>query len=280
LRALGYIGGSAAAPRERFSDQDDPKRLIDLDALLHRAGDLYQHGKLAEAADAFQQVIDRRPDTADAYRYLAFVFWQAGRPDDAIRTLDKALSAGISHRDVRVKLGIYLAQTGRADRAIALLDGLAGDDTEALNALGIAFGMADRPNDAMRTFRHVLDLDATNGLAWQNIGTLQLRAGDRTAAEASLRKALSIDDTLPGAYTTLGVVLAGSNRKAEAIESWKRAVALDRTEFDALYNLIVTLIESGRQDEARPYAERYLTTAPPALYAKDLARVKAMLAER
>ena len=244
LRALGYVGGSAAAPRDRYGDADDPKRLIELDAMLHRAGDLYQRRKLEEAAQAFQQVIARRPDTADAYRYLAFVYWQEGRPADAIRTLETALQNGITHRDVRVKLGVYLSETGSAERAIELLDGLAGDDIEALNALGIAYGQARRSADAIRTFQHVLRVDPTNGLGWQNIGTVQLRDGDRTAAEASLGRALAIDDTLVGAYTTLGVVLSQAGRATEAIEMWKRAVSLSATEYDALYNLTVTLFDA------------------------------------
>ena len=278
LRALGYIGGSPAPARERYEESDDPKRLIDLDALLHRAGDLYQRGNLREAAEAFQQVIARRPDTADAYRYLAFVFWQAGRPADAIATLEAALRNGITHRDVRVKLGIYLAEVGEANRAIALLEGMAGDDTEALNSLGIAYGQAGRTADAMRTFAKVLDVDSTNGLAWQNMATLQLRAGDRKTAEASLRRALAIDEKLPGAYTTLGVVLSSTGRKPEAIEMWKQAVAIEPTEYDALYNLTVTLAETGRGEEARTYGERYITTAPPALYGRDIAHIRQLIA--
>ena len=277
LRALGYVGGSPAAPRDRYGDGDDPKKLIDIDALLHRAGDLYQRGQPQQAAALFQQAIDRRPDTADAYRYLAFVAWQNGRPAEAIRTLETALKHGISHRDVRVKLGIYLAETGNAARAIALLDGLAGDDIEALNALGIAFGQAGRSADAMRTFTRALEIDPSNGLAWQNIGTLQLRGGDRQAAEASLRRALAIDDSLAGAYTTLGVVLSDTGRKPDAIDMWKRAVALSPGEFDALYNLTVTLARLGRRDEARKYGEAFVATAPPAFFARDVEEVKRLL---
>ena len=57
-----------------------------------------------------------------------------------LSTLEAALKHGVTHRDVRVKLGVYLAETGHAGRAIQLLDGLAGDDIEALNALGIDYG--------------------------------------------------------------------------------------------------------------------------------------------
>jgi tetratricopeptide (TPR) repeat protein len=277
LRALGYIGGSPAPARDRYGEADDPKRLIEIDETLHKAGDSYQRGQLRESAALFQDVINRRPDTADAYRYLAFVQWQAGRPKDAIQTLETALKRGITHRDVRVKLGVYLAETGEAARAIALLEGLASDDTEALNALGIAYGQSGRTADAMRTFKHVLDVDPTSALAWQNIATLQLRAGDRDAAGASLRRALQIDPALPGAYTTLGVVLSQSGKKAEAVDAWKRAVELDRTEFDALYNLTVTLVELGRVDEARSFGQRYISDAPAAFYARDIAHVRSLI---
>jgi tetratricopeptide (TPR) repeat protein len=120
-------------------------------------------------------------------------------------------------------------------------------------------------------------VDPTNGLGWQNIGTVQLRAGDRAAAEASLRRALAIDDTLAGACTTLGVVLSQIGRAPEAIDMWKRAVALNGTEYDALYNLTVTLFDLGRRDEARSYGARYVATAPPGFYAHEIARVGALL---
>ena len=52
LRALGYVGGSPAAPRDRYGEDDDPKRLIEIDALLHRAGDLYQQGQPQRSREA------------------------------------------------------------------------------------------------------------------------------------------------------------------------------------------------------------------------------------
>src|SRR5262245_24538706 len=67
LRALGYASGSPAQMRDRYTEADDPKRLIDLDQLLHRASDAFLAGRTSEAIDQYQQVIARRPDTADAY---------------------------------------------------------------------------------------------------------------------------------------------------------------------------------------------------------------------
>lgn len=277
LRALGYVGGAAAPTRERYTEADDPKRLIEVDQWLHEAGDLFARGRFPEAAQRFTDVITRRPDTADAYRYLAFVQWEAGRPADAIATLERALARGITQRDVRVKLGLYLAQTGAAPRAIAVLESMSRDDSEVLNALGIAYGQAGRADDARRTFEHALVIDPTSGLAHQNLATLHLQARNLPAAEAELRLALSIDASLPGAHTALGVVLSRTGRRTEALEAWRRAIALDPAELDALYNLTVELFAAGQIDEARRIGDRYLAIAPPALMAGDIARVQTLM---
>ena len=280
LRALGYASGSPASARDRYTEADDPKRLIDLDKMLHRASDAFQAGRPGDAIGLYRQVIGRRPDTADAYRHMAFVFWQIGNPPEAIATLELAIKNNVAQRDITVKLGTYLAESGSAAKAVALLETLPRDDTEALNALGIAYGHLGRFSDAMKAFERAIALDRTNGLAHQNIGTLHLRAGNIPAAEAALREAIAIDPSLPGAHTTLGVVFAKTGRRQEAIDVWKRAVELEPTEFDALYNLVVELVAAGRLDEARTYGTQYIATAPPALHAADIANVQKLLRER
>ncbi len=280
LRALGYTGGSPAPVREQYSENDDPKRLIELDRLLHTANERFLAGRLDEAMAICRQLIDRRPDMADPYRQLAFMLWQSGRPGPAIATLGAALARGVTHRDLQVKLGTYLAEAGDSKRAIALLETLPSDDTEALNALGIAYASAGRPADAARVFRRAIDLDPTNGLAHQNIGTLHLVAGDLKSAEAALRSALAIDPTLAEAHTTLGVILAQTGRREEAVDAWKQAVELEPTELKALYNVTVELARQGRTDEARRYGTQYIAAAPPGPNASDIAHIRKLLGER
>src|SRR5207249_44595 len=129
-----------------------------------------------------------------------------------------------------------------------LLETMSGQDVEALNALGIAYGDAGRYADAIAAFRKVLTLDATNGLAFQNLASMVLRealaAGDAAIrrgklqeAETFARQAVEVDPALPDAFTTLGVVLSTAGRKADAIDAWKRAVEIDPAQFNALYNL-------------------------------------------
>jgi tetratricopeptide (TPR) repeat protein len=291
LRSLGYVSGSAPA-RATYTEADDPKRLAELDRDLHKASDLFQSGRTDEGIALVRSVIARRPDTADAYLTLAYVYWEAGQPQPAIATLEKALANHAPDRDVRIRLGLYLAESHtNPARAIALLEGLSGEDVEALNGLGVAYGDAGRYADAIRTFTRVLALDPTNGLSYQNLASMILRealdaqsAAARAAklqeAEADARKAIQADPALADAYTTLGAVLSTSGRKSDAIDSWKRAVTLDAGQVNALYNLWLELAAAGRHDEASAYGRQFVATAPPAFFGPDIARIQRYLAGR
>ena len=276
LRSLGYIGGGTVSARERYTDDDDPKRLVELEQTMHRASEAYQQGRAGDAISLYRTVIAKRNDTEDAYRQLALIYWREGRPADAIATLELALKNGVTQSEVRIKLGQYLAESGQAAKAIALLESFGGDDPDALIALGNAYELAGRLPDAAKTFRHLLEVDPRNGLAYQNLGIAQLQMKDEGSAEASLRKAIDVDPTLGGAYTALGVVLSNTNRKTEAIDVWKRAVELDATNFNALFNLTKTLYDVARFDEAHTYGDRFLATAPAALQ-DDIATIRKLL---
>jgi arylsulfatase A-like enzyme/tetratricopeptide (TPR) repeat protein len=276
LRSLGYIGGAVAAVKEKYTEADDPKRLIELEQAMTEASNAFRAGRNEDAIRGFRNVIERRPDTEDAYRKLALVYWRTGQPQFAIAVLETALRNGVTQDEVKIRLGEYLARSGQTGRAIQLLSSFAGDDPDALIALGNAYQMAGRTPEAVRTFEHLAATDPKNGIAHENIGIAKLQARDFAGAEASLRKALDVDPSLAGAYTALGVVFARTNRRADAIVAWQRAVQIDAGDFSAMYNLIVNLIESGRGNEALPYAERFIATAPPEL-APDVAAIRRMI---
>jgi tetratricopeptide (TPR) repeat protein len=235
LRSLGYIGGGSATVREKYTDADDPKRLVEIEQMLTKAADVWRAGRADEATGVYKEIIAKRPDTEDAYRKLALVYWRSGRPQLAIETLETALRNGVTQREVRIKLGQYLAESGQARKAIALLEYDNDNDPDALIALGNAYVGAGRIADAVRTFTHLLELDPGNALACENLGTAQVQGKDYKGAEASLRRAVQLDPSLPGAYTALGVVLAATGRKAEAIEALRRAVELG--DANAAFNL-------------------------------------------
>jgi arylsulfatase A-like enzyme/Flp pilus assembly protein TadD len=282
LRSLGYVSGDAPI-KAHYTEADDPKRLVDLDRLIHEGVEFYSTGRFDEAERAYRDVLARRPDMAIAYRHLSFVQWERGKPAEAIALLQHALEEGVKHTGVSTQLGTYLAETGHTAEAIALLEPLShGDavDADALNSLGIAYARAGRTNDARRVFERVLAIDAESGIPLENLGLLAAERGDLASAKKYFERASRSDPTSSQARAGLGLVAMKSGDHRAAVEYWTEAVRLDRTNYDALYNLGTTLAGDGQIDAARPYLERFVRTAPPGFYAKDIQEISRLLQSR
>lgn len=278
LESLGYVAGGAAR-KSRYTEDDDPKRLIDVDRLMMEGIDLYRQGQLAKAMDAYRAVLARRPDMGLAYRRLAFLQWHAGARGDAIATLKDARHKIGADVDIDVRLGTYLAEAGAPADAIPLLERITAADannTEALNALGIAYARSGDGGKALAAFTRALAIDSRDAYALENIGTVHLQRRDLAAARDAFTRAIANDARSSRAHAGLGVVARQSGQLDAAIASFREAVALDATNFDALYNLCVLLIEAGRAQEARPFVTQFVRTAPRG-YARDIEALRKWL---
>jgi len=159
-------------------------------------------------------------------------------------------------------------------------------DVEAPNGLGIAYSDAKRYADAEKTVKQVLQLDPTNGLAFQNLASTVLKPAMESGkpspealalAEDYVRKAINADPTLAGAYTTLGVIMSNTGRKPDAIVAWKKSVELDPQDFNALYNLWLELARAGRRNEAAQYGQQFMATASPAFFGPERQQISQYL---
>jgi Flp pilus assembly protein TadD len=280
LQSLGYTSGSA--PRKaRYTEEDDPKNLMELDQWIQQGIEAWQHGRRAEALQTYERIIQRRPSMAIGYRNLAFLQWQNGEARPAIQTLERAFHANAIEPGMTTQLGSYLAEAGRPADAIALLEPLASQkpaDPDALNALGIAYARAGKGDLSAAVFRRALAENPSNVQALENIGTLEMQRGNLPGARQALERAAAIDPRSARAHNGLGVVAMRSGARDEAFAHWKRAVELAPNDFDALFNLGMELDAAGRRDEARPFLDRFAREAPPAQYSPDIVKVKRLLA--
>ncbi len=279
LQALGYVSGSAT-PKQHYTEEDDPKRLVDLDRMMHEGVSLFQSGRTREALAVYEELIRRRPGMSSSRLHAAYLQWELGNPAGAIETLRQALRSGADAPDVRIQLGIYLAEGGSPQEAVRLLGPLqqeASPDVDALNGLGIALDRLGRRDEALAVFNRILQLDPDNASAYQNKGTVYLEQGNLSTAREALARALQRDPDLPVALNGIGVVELRSGNARAGIDAWKRAVEVDPRQYDTLFNLGVTLLDMGDRAGARRYLEQFVRTAPPVFYRKDIEKVKATL---
>ena len=281
LQALGYVSGSAAPRKAAYTVEDDPKNLVDVEKLMMDGIDLHRRGRTADAAQAYRQVITRRPDMTLAYLRLGFVHWQGGQPAEAIAALREGLAKNGPDIELEIRLGTYLAETGNVAEAVPMLERVAKADpknSEGLNALGIAYARAGQSARALQTFRRAIEANPRDVYAHENIGTVHLQQNDFESARAAFGRAVENDPRSSRGHAGLGVVARQQGRVDDAIVHWRQAVELDPTNYDALFNLATELGAAGRIAEARPYMTQFVRTAPKAFYGADIERFRQFLA--
>ena len=279
LRSLGYASG-AAARKTRYTEADDPKRLIDLDTDIQDVVTLYQAGRLDQALVRVRGVLEKRPDMPLALEHLGFLLREKGDLAGAVATLRRAVALAPEDPDPAALLGAYLNESGRAKEAAEVLAPYAAredPDLDVLMAHGAALFQSGRTREAEATFDRALAIDPSSALAKANLGTVFLGVRDYRRARAVLAESIALDPDVSLAHNALGVVAAETGNPDEAIEHWKRAVELNPKEWDTLFNLGKLLRQRGREAEARRYIEQFVRGAPESQYGADIRRLRASL---
>jgi arylsulfatase A-like enzyme/Tfp pilus assembly protein PilF len=279
LRSLGYVTATPAT-NTRFTDADDPKRLIVIDRAIDEVVTRYQRGDLRGAIALGRDVVRRRPDMALSLEHLAFLYNEAGDHRAAADAIRRALALNPGASDIAALLGAYLTEAGLASEAVARLAPYANQpqpDVDVVIAYGVALASTGRTQEALAEFNRARALDPANALPLVDIGTVYLMAGDLDRAAPAFTSALQIGPGSARAHNSLGVIAARRHDYDAALAHWQRAIALDPHDYQTLYNLGDVFIQLGRAEEARPYWERYVREAPAAVDARDVARVRRWL---
>ena len=280
LRSLGYVAGGAVPGRERYTEADDPKRLIALDALLQEVADLYFSGDLPGAVARCRELVRQRSQMPLSWLYLAHLQREAGDLAAAVESLRKALALNPGDATTLSLLGAYLTQAGRPGEAVALLEPHArhGEpDVEALTAFGLALARLGRHKEALETLALARAREPRNAMVLVEMGTVRLMAGEPEPAREAFESALGLNPSVARAHSSLGFMAAENGRADEALDHWRKAMALDPRECEKLLTLGALLWRRGRPAEARPYLDLFVASAPPALYAREIERVRGLL---
>ncbi|MBA3577235.1 MAG: sulfotransferase [Sphingomonas sp.] len=165
--------------------------------LLERASALRLAGRVDEAIDAYEQLLEREPDLPDSWYNLGWLLRQARRYDASLAAYRQALDRGVSEPEE-----VHLNQ------AVILSDHLA------------------RPDEAEAELRAAIALNPRYLPALLNLGNLHEDLGNRKDAETAYRGALDIAPAHGLALSRLaGVVDAQAQTGAELVERLGRALS-------------------------------------------------------
>lgn len=281
LQSLGYLGG-AAEVRQSYGPEDDPKNLIALDRKLHQTIDLYSRRQLENALALSQEIISERPTMGLGQSLHAQILLQAGRRDEALRSMQAARKSGGANRPLLRQLGLTLSEMGRHADALAVLRPLVDDDPQHLDiashqALGLALSEVGQQEAAQGVLDALLAEDADNPQTLEHLSLVALRRGHWQEARRRASQALERHPSLPRAHNNLGVALAQLGDLPAAVDAWQRAVDLDPELFDALYNLGTQALALERTEQAQQALQRFVDAAPESVYADDLRRARVLL---
>jgi arylsulfatase A-like enzyme/Flp pilus assembly protein TadD len=283
LRSLGYLAGASDRSKPRYTEDDDPKRLIGLDTMLQDVLAHYLDGDLEGALARGHDLVGRRPDMAVSLLVVAHLERERGNIAAGIETLKRAWALNPDDSETASLLGAYLTEANRAREAADVLERHASrepPDVQALVVRALALARLGRTADALASLDRALAVEPSNAMILVHAGTVALMAGDRDGARRRFVAALETNPRVARAESSLGMMAAEEGRDADALDHWRRAVALDPREHAKLLPLAGLLDGAGRPAAARPYLELFVASAPPALFARDIARVRARLGPR
>ncbi len=280
LEALGYVSGGASPSEVSYTEDDDPKRLVALDAIQREITGLHAAGDLQTALERARELVRRRPGMRLALFDLAQLERESGHLDRAVEALRQALVLAPRDPATLAFLSTCLTQAGRPGEAIELTGEHARSpepDVDVLFARGLAYAKLRQPREALATFRRAAEVDPENPRTPVHVGTLYLMAGRRAEAAEAYRQALALNPKTAAAHVSLAIMATEDGRGSEALAHWRSAVATDPREGAKLFAIGSRLWDAGRLDEARPLLELFTRSAQVATFQREIARARSLL---
>lgn len=168
---------------------------------------LYQQGQYTAALQEFQKAIASDPQNADGYYNLAATTHRLGlqRNDPALISQSEALynqclDHDPNHVECHRGLAVLLVDTGRPDRAFALMKNWAAQNpnyAEARIELARLYEEASDKQTALKYLEDAVQVDANNSRAWLALGRLREQDGDLTQALQNYQRSYAVNPGQP-----------------------------------------------------------------------------------
>ncbi|MYA23143.1 MAG: tetratricopeptide repeat protein [Gemmatimonadetes bacterium] len=200
----------------------------------YNAGVVHAQGEApnyAMARHSFHNATIIDESALDAWRNLAYVYYQIDSTDAAIATYQKIASA-------------------------------APEDEDAFFSLGSLYLENDNLDEAIRALSQVVKINPENLNGLTNLAIAQAQAEDYEGAEANYRKVIELnpDDFRP--HFNLGNLYWQQEKYTAAKRAYEQVLQLEPGDGDALYNLAMVHLATEDMDGALPLLEQLTEQMP------------------
>jgi tetratricopeptide (TPR) repeat protein len=164
-----------------------------------------------------------------------------------------------------VQIGFFYVQIEAPLEAVRVLEQtvkLAPGDHRAHNALGSAYLINLRLNDALAEFERALELNTNDEFANLNIANILRSLGDFERAEQAYRKHIKLKDKDSEAHGGLAITLFALGRNEQAQREMQIAMEIDSNDYRILTQLAFFFLNRRRTDMARPLIDRAARIVP------------------
>jgi tetratricopeptide (TPR) repeat protein len=229
---------------------------------------LLRQGKLAAAEAACLAILERDPRHFDALHLAGMLATQAGKIDEAVTRLRRALAVNPKMASLHFNLGLALLKQGTPEEALASIERALALDPKAADAAqqrGEILLRLGRSKEALEAFDHVVALMPNDANAHHSRGRALSEGNRSEEALAAHQKALNLQPDSPDFLTGVAVTLCHLKRHADAMPFAEKAVRLRPNLEVARLCLVDILLSAGRFDEALAAVEEVVAMNPASL---------------
>ena len=183
---------------------------LSIDQILQQAKLALSTGKLEEAKDIFQNILNIEPEHAETHTNIGAILNKLGRLAEAEDSFKKAIEFKPDLVVAYYNLGVTqekLNKLHEAEKNYIKAIEFKPDHAEAYNNLAFTLKRLNRLDEAEASYKKALEIRPDFAVAYYNLGVTQDKLFRFSEAEASYKKALEIKPNYVEADYNLNIIL-------------------------------------------------------------------------
>ena len=215
-----------------------------------------------EALVAYDEALERQPNSAVAWNNRGFTNFSMGRFNEAIRCYDEAMRLAPNYQVAWYNRGYTLQIAGQLNQARRYYERaveLNPDDAVAWNNLGNVYYNQGHYERSIEIFKRSLEAKDDYTIAINNIGNALDHLKRYHESLGYHQRTIDLDPTFHYAWMAKGRALSHLGQPEEGLELIETAIELDATDADYHVALGETLAALGRPQAAKAAYNEALT---------------------